>query len=495
MKTTSSPESYKYWTFFVSVRTRENFSPARKVRSTTAPLSRFFTFVRTNAPPLPGFTCWNSTIRQTPPSSSMCIPFLNWFVLTVSAIGTSLGNRHEFLGERGQHLTAVLGDDDQILDPDHAEAGEVDPRLDGDDVSGLELVFRLLREPRRLVDEQADAVPEAVAELLAEAGRVDPPARGRVGGTAGDARTDGIQAGLLPLEADGIGLAQLVRERPGRERAGAVGAVAADRAAGVDDDGRLGRDPPVARMGMRHRAVLAGGDDGRERWLVGAELVEELLEPPGQLALRPAREPLFGQPFVCLARDLGRAPDLSELTLVLDRPQRLHHAASRHQLEPSRRQRLVAGVSNRVGLEAEPARQPLGEVGEHVPPGDPELDAFDLLACLRVAEVAEQPYTVRLEDEGGVRALEAGQVADVDRERDEERLLEPSLQLLEAAVHADSFRNSSASRYPSGPLPMMRRAARSAMTECFRHSSRAPMSERCTSTTGTRKSSTASRIA
>src|SRR6266536_2179835 len=138
MKTTSSPESYRYWTFFVSVRTRENFSPARKVRSTTAPLSRFF-------------TCWNSTIRQTPPSSSMCIPFLNWFVLTVSAIGTSLGNRHEFLGERGQHLTAVLGDDDQILDPDPPEAGEVDPRLDGDDISGLELVFRLLREPRRLV--------------------------------------------------------------------------------------------------------------------------------------------------------------------------------------------------------------------------------------------------------------------------------------------------------------------------------------------------------
>src|SRR5215211_4822911 len=45
----------------------------------------FFTFVRTNAPPLPGFTCWNSTIRQTPPSSSMCMPFLNSFVLTVSA--------------------------------------------------------------------------------------------------------------------------------------------------------------------------------------------------------------------------------------------------------------------------------------------------------------------------------------------------------------------------------------------------------------------------
>src|SRR5262245_26577028 len=64
---------------------RSNFSPARNVFSTTAPVSMFFTFVRTKAPPLPGFTCWNSTIRQTPPSSSMCMPFLNWLVETVSA--------------------------------------------------------------------------------------------------------------------------------------------------------------------------------------------------------------------------------------------------------------------------------------------------------------------------------------------------------------------------------------------------------------------------
>jgi hypothetical protein len=26
-------------------------------------------------------------MRQTPPSSSMCMPFLNWLVLTTSAIG------------------------------------------------------------------------------------------------------------------------------------------------------------------------------------------------------------------------------------------------------------------------------------------------------------------------------------------------------------------------------------------------------------------------
>ena len=66
--------------FFFSVRTRANFSPARNVLSTTAPESSDFSFVRTNAPPLPGLTCWNSTMRQVCPSSSMCMPFLNWLV-------------------------------------------------------------------------------------------------------------------------------------------------------------------------------------------------------------------------------------------------------------------------------------------------------------------------------------------------------------------------------------------------------------------------------
>src|SRR5215207_4437486 len=134
---------------FVSVRIRANFSPARNVRSTTAPLSSFFTFVRTNAPPFPGFTCWNSTIRQTSPSSSMCIPFLNWFVLTVSAMGAyRLVDGDHVLADRGVVVEPVLGDDYVVLDPDPAVPLEVDPGFDGDDVPGRERVGRLGREPR-----------------------------------------------------------------------------------------------------------------------------------------------------------------------------------------------------------------------------------------------------------------------------------------------------------------------------------------------------------
>src|SRR5271155_5869483 len=63
-----------------SVRTARNFSPARNVRSITLPSAARRSFVRTNAPPLPGFTCWNSRILNTAPSISMWLPFLNWFV-------------------------------------------------------------------------------------------------------------------------------------------------------------------------------------------------------------------------------------------------------------------------------------------------------------------------------------------------------------------------------------------------------------------------------
>src|ERR687898_710370 len=81
MKCASVPSEYRKVIFRDSVRTGRNFSPARNVLSITAPSSARFSFVRTNAPPLPGFTCWNSTILKTLPSTSMWVPFLNWLVL------------------------------------------------------------------------------------------------------------------------------------------------------------------------------------------------------------------------------------------------------------------------------------------------------------------------------------------------------------------------------------------------------------------------------
>ena len=57
------------------------FRPALNVRSTTLPDRTFFSLVRTNAPPLPGLTCWNSMTVHSWPSIFSTVPFLRSLVV------------------------------------------------------------------------------------------------------------------------------------------------------------------------------------------------------------------------------------------------------------------------------------------------------------------------------------------------------------------------------------------------------------------------------
>src|SRR4051794_25882883 len=86
----------------------------------TAPSAARRSFERTNAPPLPGLTCWNSRILKTVPSTSMWFPFLNWLVLMD---------------------TMNPADDDQTQAPDD---GRLHPRVaqDGPRGAGLHLERR-----------------------------------------------------------------------------------------------------------------------------------------------------------------------------------------------------------------------------------------------------------------------------------------------------------------------------------------------------------------
>ena len=54
MKCASLPSAYRNCILRASVRTERNFSPALNVRSITLPSEARRSFVRTNAPPLPG---------------------------------------------------------------------------------------------------------------------------------------------------------------------------------------------------------------------------------------------------------------------------------------------------------------------------------------------------------------------------------------------------------------------------------------------------------
>jgi len=69
-----------------SKSTSATFSPERNVLSITFPSRMCLSLVRTNAPPFPGLTCWNSTIVYGWPSKTMRNPFLNSAVDTCIAL-------------------------------------------------------------------------------------------------------------------------------------------------------------------------------------------------------------------------------------------------------------------------------------------------------------------------------------------------------------------------------------------------------------------------
>ena len=169
---------------------------------------------------------------------------------------------------------------------------------------------------------------------------------------------------------------------------------------------------------------------------VAAELVEELVEPPREIALGAARELLLREALERPARDLRGAADDRDLVLVLDGPERLDEPVARHELDPARVQRCVLAVGHDLGLEADPAGELLSKERVEVARRLDELGALDRTRGLGVAEVAEEEDPVGLDENRRVRAGEAGQVDDIGRRRDEQRLLERLAQAFDALVHA-----------------------------------------------------------
>src|SRR5256714_3233728 len=84
MNTYSSPSAYRYCIVRLSTVAVSTLVPALKVLSTTLPESTFFSVVRTNAPPLPGLTCWNSTTDHSSPSRLRTSPFFRSFVVAIT---------------------------------------------------------------------------------------------------------------------------------------------------------------------------------------------------------------------------------------------------------------------------------------------------------------------------------------------------------------------------------------------------------------------------
>src|SRR6478735_9279323 len=80
MKTKSEPSLYRYCIVRLSTLLVSTLVPALNVLSTTLPDRTALSLVRTNAGPLPGFTCWNSTTDQSCPSMLSTMPFFRSLV-------------------------------------------------------------------------------------------------------------------------------------------------------------------------------------------------------------------------------------------------------------------------------------------------------------------------------------------------------------------------------------------------------------------------------
>ena len=280
-------------------------------------------------------------MRQTSPSISMCMPFLNWFVLTTRpwraecsrqpTVTSSLVKRVRI----SQPSSVTTTRSSMRIPP---SPREVDARLDGDDVAGLEHVLGLGSERRRLVHLHPDAVAEPVAEPPGEPRRLDrrrAPRRPRHGRTRPRA----------PRRARACARARIRRtprasrsgSSPGRERPRAVRAVAARRAPRSIDDRLAAPDRPVAGMRVRHRAVRRRRRRSRRS--------RARRRPPRGSARRCATRArarcgrrTAPRRAARSTRSRSRPPCGSgELVLVLDRPQRLdqRRAAGRARARPA----------------------------------------------------------------------------------------------------------------------------------------------------------------
>src|SRR5437868_4600227 len=86
--------------------------PALNVRSTTLPDSTFLSVVRTNAPPLPGLTCWNSTTVHRLSSRLSTRPFFRSLVvamwLGISLVSGERPHAGRRCGGRGRRARSSL---------------------------------------------------------------------------------------------------------------------------------------------------------------------------------------------------------------------------------------------------------------------------------------------------------------------------------------------------------------------------------------------------
>src|SRR5512132_2954464 len=104
---------YRYCISRLSRMATSTGSSALKVLSSTRPVRTFLSLVRTNAPPLPGLTCWNSMTFIKLPSMLSVMPVLRSFVVVIGrallGLLADVGGRVDRAWTGGSQDQQVLG--------------------------------------------------------------------------------------------------------------------------------------------------------------------------------------------------------------------------------------------------------------------------------------------------------------------------------------------------------------------------------------------------
>src|SRR5712691_590139 len=442
MKTNSSPSRYRYCISRLSTLATSTRTPALKVRSTTFPLSTFFSLVRTNAPPLPGLTCWKSTTLQSWPSMLRVMPFLRSFVVATSVVSPACGRDwahpgsqdEQFPGGRGKRLggsrhPGACAHYQGVLDPDPALAGQVDTGLDGDGNPVPQCTRLPVPDHRGFMDLQADAMAEPVLEMIAVPGRCDHVASRSVDRRDARADTDGRHPG--PLRG-GDQLVDLLLPRRGLaddHRPGHIRVIAAESGTAVNGHQVPGGKRPVGGHVVRSRAVRPAGDDAVEREPLGATVGHRALEQDRELPLGHARADRRKYQGERLAGDGAGAGEQLDLCLILDHPQLLHRPPERDQgqLATGRGEGRMPLHRHLLCLEGDPAQLA----------GDREADQRGLDEAvdeqLEIGAVAgssgcvpeigaQDALPVSGQQHGSVRAGQPRQVPDINQAGDKRRI-------------------------------------------------------------------------
>src|SRR5579859_2825819 len=348
MKMKSSPSRYRYCISRRSTVATSTLTPALKVRSTTLPDRMFLSLVRTNAPPLPGLTCWKSITFQSWPSRFSVMPFLMSLVVATSRVspgyrGVKSGSEDEQLPwghglGRGEQVTGSrepgpAPDHQGVLNPDATPARQVDTRLDGDGNPVPEFTRPAHPQGRGLVDLQSHSVTQAVAEVLAVPGRLDDVPRRRVHVRGGRAGHGGVNARLLRGGHQVVDLPLPARGRAECHSTGHVRVVAGVPGTAVDGDQVAGLEPAAAGRVVRDGTVGPAGHDRVEGRLVRPGIHHGALDQHRQVPLRHPGADLGDHLVERGAGDRTRPGEQGDLLLVLGHPQFLHHRGERHQFQ------------------------------------------------------------------------------------------------------------------------------------------------------------------